>query len=71
MRYLWFSFELQRYSCAECDGNVDQVLITEEDNEAITTSLEDLFLALSKLDPTGEFDTRHQRSLTQRFGALV
>ncbi|KAI3337028.1 hypothetical protein HD806DRAFT_542763 [Xylariaceae sp. AK1471] len=54
MRYLWFSFELQRYSCAECDADLDQLMITEEDNKAITTSLEDLFLALSKFDPTGE-----------------
>ncbi|KAI0804922.1 hypothetical protein GGR55DRAFT_681551 [Xylaria sp. FL0064] len=54
MRYLWFSFELQRYSCDECDGNLDQLLITEEDNKAISTLLEGLFLALSKFDPTGE-----------------
>ncbi|KAI8635122.1 hypothetical protein F5Y19DRAFT_406623 [Xylariaceae sp. FL1651] len=53
MRYLWFSFELQRYSCAECEGR-GQLTLTDEDNKTIAASLEDLFLALSKFDPMGE-----------------
>ncbi|RWA11745.1 hypothetical protein EKO27_g3361 [Xylaria grammica] len=34
MRYLWFLFELQRYSCAECDGNLDQLVITYQASSA-------------------------------------